>query len=279
MNQNLVSTEWLAQHLHDSNLRIIDIRGHVLPASDPLPHYHAHHEDYVNSHIEGAVFVDWTKDIVKAGSPSQDIAEPDVYAALMSELGIDEHVFVVAYDAADSMFAARMWWTLNYYGHSQVAVLDGGWKKWTTENRLVTADIPSIQPRTFVPKINPTLRQTADDILARSTQIPLVDVRTVAEFNGQASRAKRKGHIPGALNLPRQALVNPDGTMPSSEALRVKFLDAGIKLDAPEIITYCNGGVSASYVLLALKEAGYDKGSLYDGSWKDWGNDESKPIE
>jgi thiosulfate/3-mercaptopyruvate sulfurtransferase len=279
MNQNLVSTEWLAQHLHDSHLRIIDIRGHVLPASDPLPHYHAHHEDYATSHIEGAVFVDWTKDIVKVGSPSQDIAEPEAYANFISKIGIDEHVFVVAYDDADSMFAARMWWTLNYYGHSQVAVLDGGWKKWTAENRPITAEIPSIQPRTFIPKINATLRQTADDILARSTQIPLVDVRTVAEFNGQASRAKRKGHIPGALNLPRQALVNPDGTMPSAEALRVKFLDVGIKLDAPEIITYCNGGVSASYVLLALKEAGYDKGSVYDGSWKDWGNDESKPIE
>jgi thiosulfate/3-mercaptopyruvate sulfurtransferase len=106
-----------------------------------------------------------------------------------------------------------------------------------------------------------------------------VDVRTPEEFAGKSSRAKRKGHIPGAANLPRTDLVGPDGTMLPAEALRQKFAQAGVDESAPEAIIYCNGGVSASYGLLAMKVAGLPNGTVYDGSWKDWGNDESKPIE
>lgn len=276
---SLVSTAWLAEHLQDANLRIVDIRGRVIPADQPLPHYFAHREQYNESHIPGAVFVDWTKDIVDPASKSQDIAHPAEFAALMGQLGIDESTVVVAYDDAGGMFAARLWWALNYYGHANVAVLDGSWQKWLSEGHPVSTDSPTIAPKTFTPRIQESWRKTAADIESRAEDVQLMDVRTPEEFAGKSSRASRKGHIPGALNLPRGVLIAPDNTLLPPDQLRLKFETAGIQLDAPEIIVYCNGGVSASYGLLALQKAGAQNATVYDGSWKDWGNDPSKPIE
>jgi thiosulfate/3-mercaptopyruvate sulfurtransferase len=279
--QSLVSTDWLAQHLHDPNMRIVDIRGHVLPASNPLPHYFNHRSDYEQSHIPGAVFIDWVHEITDPDDPRHaHVAKPERYAAVMSRHGIGPDTFVVAYDDADGMFAARLWWTLNYYGHTQVAVLDGGWNKWVAENRPVTADLPQVEPAIFTPKPNPTIYRSGDQVLAAlHTNTRLVDVRSKEEFAGKASRAKRSGHIPGAINQPRNTLVNPDGTMLSPEELRRKFASLEIEISTPEVIVYCNGGVSASYGLLALQRAGITNAAVYDGSWKDWGNDEGKPIE
>lgn len=280
-DQLLVTTDWLAQHLSDQNLRIVDIRGHVLPANQPLPHYFNHHDDYLKNHIPGAVFVDWVHEITDPADPRHaQIAKPERYAAVMSKIGIDDKTFVVAYDDASGMFAARLWWSLNYYGHTQVAVLDGGWQKWLAEGRPTTADIPEIAPASFTARPNPAIYRDAAQVektIGSSTA--LLDVRTPAEFNGTASRAKRKGHIPGAVNRSRQDLVQPDGTMLSPEQLRVKFAENGITASTQEVIVYCNGGVSASYGLLALKVAGFEQGAVYDGSWKDWGNNDDMPIE
>jgi len=277
----LVSTQWLQDHLNDPNLRIVDIRGHVLPASQPTPHYFNHQAEYEVSHVHGAVFIDWVKEITDPADPRHaQIAKPERYTEVMSRNGIDKDTFVVAYDDASGMFAARLWWSLNYYGHPQVAVLDGGWNKWIAENRPVTSDVPSIRPKKFVPQPNPSLYRNADDVMAKlGTATKLMDVRTPEEFRGEYARASRTGHIPGAVNQPRTALVNPDGTMLSPDQLRVKLGSVGINANTPEVIVYCNGGVSASYGLLALQVAGFNNGTVYDGSWKDWGNDESKPLE
>lgn len=279
--QLLVSTDWLEAHLHDPNMRIVDIRGHVRPASDPLPHYFNHYDDYLKSHIPGAVFVDWVQEITDPGDPRHaQIAKPERYAAVMSRIGVDADTLVVAYDDAAGMFAARLWWSLNYYGHTRVVVLDGGWNKWITEGRSTTAKIPIVTPTTFIPRPNPAVYRSADDVLAAlNTSTKLLDVRTPAEFAGQASRAKRAGHIPGAINQSRNTLVAEDGTMLPPEQLRARFASIGIDANTPEVIVYCNGGVSASYGLLALKQAGIETGAVYDGSWKDWGNNEDLPIE
>jgi thiosulfate/3-mercaptopyruvate sulfurtransferase len=279
--QYLVSTAWLAEHLSDPNLRIVDIRGHVRPASEPLPHYFNHREDYLKSHIPGAVFIDWVHEITDPDDPRHaKIAKPERFAAAMSQHGIGPDTFVVAYDDASSMFSARLWWALNYYGHPQVAVLDGGWNKWIAENRPVTPDETCVQTANFVATPNPAWIRTGDQVLDRlHTNTRLLDVRSPEEYTGKWSRGPRYGHIPGAINRPRTDLVAPDGTLLPPEALRKKLAEVGIDESAPEVITYCNGGVSASFGLLAMKVAGLDNGAMYDGSWKDWSNDSSKPIE
>ncbi|NWF68826.1 MAG: sulfurtransferase [Chloroflexi bacterium] len=277
MNSPLVSTEWLAAHLHE--VRVIDIRGHVVAASEPLPHYFNHHADYLVSHIPGALFVDWVHEITDPADPRHAlIAQPERYAAAMSRLGIGQDTFVVTYDDANSMFAARLWWSLLYYGHEKVAVLDGGWHKWTREGRPVSTEIPTIAPAAFVPRVNAALRVNADQVAALSAESRLIDVRTVEEFTGKSSRARRKGHIPGARSLPRMELVAQDGTLPTPERLRAQFGAVGVDEGTENTVFYCNAGVSASYGLLALRVAGFD-GAVYDGSWKDWGNDETRPVE
>lgn len=282
MTENLiVSTEWLQEHLNDPNLRIVDIRGHVLPASQPTPHYFNHEDDYKKAHIPGAVFIDWVKEITDPADPRHaQIAPPERFAAAMIRHGIGENTLVVAYDDAAGMFAARLWWALNYYGHTNVVVLDGGWQKWTAENRPTTAEIPTVNAAAFRPKPNATVYRSSEQVFSKlEGSQQLIDVRTPEEFAGKSSRAQRAGHIPTALNLPRTLLIHGDGTLLSAETLRRRFASVGInENNAQDVVFYCNGGVSASFGLLALRAAGFETGSVYDGSWKDWGNDESKPI-
>jgi thiosulfate/3-mercaptopyruvate sulfurtransferase len=277
----LVSTEWLTNHLNDANLRVVDIRGHVIPATEPPPHYFNHYADYVQSHIPGAVFVDWVHEITDPADPRHArIANPERFAAAMSRHGVTPGTLVVAYDDAEGMFAARLWWALNYYGHTRVAVLDGGWKKWTAESRPITAQAPDIQPSQFVARPNPVIFRDGNQVASKLyTAARLVDLRSPQEFAGESSRASRKGHIPGAINVPRSALFAPDGTMLPPDDLRKKFTAAGVDDSTPEIITYCNAGVSASFGMLALRVAGLENVAMYDGSWKDWGNDEARAIE
>ena len=280
MNSPLVSTSWLADHLQDDNLRIIDIRGKVLPASQPSPHYFSHYQDYIVSHIPNAVFVDWMMDIVEPDSPSNDVASPERFSTLMGSLGIDSETTVVVYDDADSMFAARLWWALGYYGHQRVYVLDGGWNKWVAENLPTDNVVPQPQQKTFIPNVNANLRATANDILAKleSSEMQLIDVRSTKEFAGEASRAELRGHIPSAINLPRKTMVADNATLLPKEDLVSHFANLGVSLNAPETVIYCNSGVSASYGMIALLKAGAKNVRVYDGSWKEWGNDTTKPI-
>lgn len=276
MHDLIVSTGWLAEHLHDENLRIIDIRGHVLPASQPPPHYFSHHDDYLESHIPNAIFVDWTTDIVEPNSPTYDVANPDRYANLMSRLGIGDDTQVIVYDDANGMFAARFWWTMQYYGHQAVAVLDGGWQDWLAHDYPITNIIPDITPSKFMPKINSELIASRQQIEAGVSH--LLDVRSPAEFSGTASRAKRKGHIPHAENASRKLFFSDTGKLKSVDMLQEIFAERGITQSSDDVVIYCNSGVSASYGLLALRVAGVDTGRVYDSSWKEWGNADDTDI-
>jgi thiosulfate/3-mercaptopyruvate sulfurtransferase len=278
MDALFVSTQWLDNHLDSNHLRIVDIRGHVLPASEPPPHYYSHGDDYNEAHIPGAVFIDWTEDIVEPGSPSYDIASPLHYAALMSRLGIGNDMFVVAYDDANGMFASRFWWTMKYYGHDPIAVLAGGWNAWTAEGRPVTNKIPDITPAEFTPAPQPDLLATGESIADRLQSSVLIDVRSPDQYTGKTSRVERKGRIPGALNVPIATLLDDNGNLKSPDELKAIFNEAGVSPDAENVVIYCNAGVSASLGLMALETVGI-RGRLYDGSWRDWATDASKPVE
>jgi thiosulfate/3-mercaptopyruvate sulfurtransferase len=277
----LVTTQWLHDHLNDPNVRIVDIRGHVISASEPPPHYFNHHADYAQAHIPGAVFVDWVHEITDPGDPRHaQIAQPQRYAEVMRRNGIGPDTLVVAYDDASGMFAARLWWSLKYYGHDKVVVLDGGWPKWVAEGRPTSAEVPQYPPSQFEARPNRALYRSGDQVQAAlNSDTILMDVRTPEEFAGKSARAARKGHIPGAVNQPRTNLVAADGTLLPPDVLRERLGAVGISADTPEVVVYCNGGVSASYGLLALHAAGITQAAVYDGSWKDWGNNPNRPIE
>lgn len=283
----LVKTDWLAAHLNDADVRVVDIRGHVLPATEPLPHYFNHYDDYAKCHIRGAAFIDWVKEITDPADPRHaKIATPERYRAAMRRIGINDDTLVIAYDDASGMFAARLWWSLRYFGHERTAILHGGWQKWSAEGRPVSTETPAFAPGNFTARANRVIFRDAEQVERGMTarQI-LIDVRSPAEFRGEASRAPRFGHIPGAINVPRTDLLGADGELLPDDVLRAKFAALGIGVstsvntEPADVVFYCNGGVSASFGLLAMNAAGIDGGAVYDGSWKDWGNDPDKPVE
>lgn len=279
MKSPLVTTDWLEQHMRDRDIRIVELRGKVLPPTEPPPHYFTDRAGYEAGHIPNAVFIDWQVDIVEPGSPSNDVASPDRFAALMGELGISNDTRVVIYDNAASMFACRLRWCLRYYGHKDVFILDGGWEKWRAENRPINAEIPRPKKAEFIPRVNAGLKATEADIVAGldSGAMQLIDVRSPAEYSGAASRARHGGHIPTAISLPRKKMVADDLTVLPPDALRTCFAENGVALDAGDTVIYCNSGVSASFGMLALELAGAGNLRLYDGSWKEWGNNPMTP--
>ncbi|MEI7768480.1 MAG: sulfurtransferase [Chloroflexales bacterium] len=280
----LVSAAWLAEHLDDPQVRVVDIRGKVLPPTDPKPHYFARPEDYAAGHIPGAAYIDWTRDIVDLDDPvPAQVAPAAKIAALFGGLGIGDDTVVVAYDDWFSMYAGRLLWVLRYYGHEGARILNGGLLQWQAEGRPLSAEASSFAPASFTPRPQPALRRTADQILAGlGTDRLLIDARSDKEFRGEESRAARGGHIPGAVNVFYQGLVSgPNQTYASPEELRARFAAAGIDLGGVadrEVVAYCNGGVSATPAALALEIATGRRVALYDGSWNEWGNDEAKPI-
>jgi thiosulfate/3-mercaptopyruvate sulfurtransferase len=280
----LVSTDWLAKNIGKSGLTVVDIRGKVLPPGSK-PRYLPKRAEYDASHVPGAVFVDWTRDIVDpSSSVLAQIAEPDAFATKMGELGIGDETLVVAYDDHDHIFAGRLAWALRYYGHDAVRILDGGWSRWVAEGLPTSPDLPHRAPARLTPRPRPELRRTADDV-ARAlgkSDVLLVDARAPDQYEGAASAARRAGHIPGARNVHYARLV--DGQtgrfLPNDELSRV-FADAGIDVAKlpPEIVVYCNGGISCTVPLVAFQMLGRNDVAVYDGSWNEWGNDDQRPIK
>ncbi len=280
-----VSTEWLAAHLGDPGVRVVDVRGKVLPPGSK-PRYLAKRVDYDASRIPRAVFVDWTRDIVDDGDPvPMQVAQPGPFAAKMAELGIGDETLVVAYDDYDHIFAGRLAWALRYYGHDAVLILDGGWSRWSAEGRPSEKGTPppAPPPQVFTARPRPALRRTAREVerVLGGADVILIDARPPEQYAGEVTAAARAGHIPGALNVPYARLVD-GGTgrfLPAAELARV-FREGGVDVAAlpREIIVYCNGGVSCTVPLNALRMLGRDDVAVYDGSWNEWGADASLPI-
>lgn len=286
-DQFLVETSWLAEHLNDPQIRVVDMRGYVRTVErDGVQdaEYVGAREEYERGHIPGAIYIDWSRDIVDPDdSVEAQVAPPVRFAQLMERLGIGDQHLIVAYDAHPaSQFATRLWWALKYYGHDRVVVLNGGLPKWQRENRPLVDTIPTYPPATFTPRVQPLLRATAQDILAMLGQsgVTLVDARERGQYTGEIVRGhSRRGHIPGALNIPREELVDPaTGTFRSNDELSQVFSSAGVT-PQEHVVAYCNGGVAATTVLFSLAMLGYPKLTNYDGSWNEWGKRQDLPTE
>jgi thiosulfate/3-mercaptopyruvate sulfurtransferase len=277
-SQFLVETAWLEEHLHDSEVRIVDMRGYVRTISkdgEQVAVYEGAPAEYEQEHIPGAVYVDWTQDIVDHNDPVEaQIASPERFAEAMQRVGIGDHDLVVAYDTHPaSQFATRLWWALTYYGHTRVVVLNGGLSKWKREGGpLEHGRLAPPAPAIFTPQRQSQLRATAEEVLSLIGQqhVTLVDARDSGQYNGTIVRGDgRAGHIPGALSLPREELIDPsDGTFRSTEELQRIFSAAHVAQDK-HVVAYCNGGVAATSVLFSLAMLGYPQLTNYDGSWNE----------
>jgi thiosulfate/3-mercaptopyruvate sulfurtransferase len=277
-----VSPEWLEANLRSPGIRVVDVRGKVLPPGN-TPRYRPDREAYDRSHVPGAVFVDWTRDIVDLTDPVPvQVAGPFEFAAKMGELGIGDDTTVIAYDDYRHAFAGRLAWALRYHGHDAVAVLDGGWARWTAEGRPASAEIPRPGQATFTARSRPALRRTAREVEAAlgDEGVLLIDARPAEQYAGAVSAAARAGHIPGARNVPYPTLLDASGRFLPPDELARAFLGAGVDVThlPREVVVYCNGGVTCTVPLAALKMLGRDDVAVYDGSWNEWGNDDRLPL-
>ncbi|MFU1478772.1 3-mercaptopyruvate sulfurtransferase [Roseovarius sp. C7] len=265
----LVSTGWLADHLKDPDVRVLDGTWHM-PATgrDAKAEFEARH-------IPNARFFD-IDDVSDHRSDLPHMVPPvEKFMSRVRALGVGDGHKIVVYDAQGLFSAARVWWLFRLMGHDQIAVLDGGLPKWLYENRPTEDTPPVIRDRHMTVRRRPEMLRDVTQV-AQASKLgdhTILDARSAARFRGDAPEPReglRAGHIPGARNTPYTDFLNADGTMKSPEALRAVFDAAGADLSKP-VITTCGSGVTAAVINLALARIGKTDHALYDGSWTEWG--------
>jgi len=272
----LVSTNWLAAHLRDPDLRVLDASWYMPDTGRDA------RAEYDAAHIPGARFFD-IDEISDARSDLPHMAPPpEKFMSRMRAIGVGDGHQVVIYDGTGIFSAPRVWWLFRLMGHRDVAVLDGGFPKWRAEDRPIEDMPPVIKDRHLTARFqNHLVRDVTQVSRASKLNAPqIVDARAAVRFRGEAPEPRegiRPGHIPGARNLPYDHLLNPDQTMKSPAEIRTAFEGAGIDLAQP-IITSCGSGITAAVLALGLERLGHDSWSLYDGSWTEWGASPMVPV-
>lgn len=273
----LVDTEWLAVHLGDPKLRILD-GSHHLPTTGRNAR-----AEYEKAHIPGARFFD----IDAIADPDTDLPHmlpsAEKFAADVGRLGIGNDDKVVVYDTVGTTGAARVWWTFRAFGHRDVAILDGGLPKWLAEGRPVTDEAPQPTPQTYRATLHPELVRDLEQVRRNIDEgrEQILDARSAGRFQGTEPEPRvglRGGHIPGSFNLPFPLLFNQDRTFRSADELRRAFEGAGVDLGRP-IVTTCGSGVTAAVLAFGLYLIGRTDVAVYDGSWSEWGGRADVPVE
>jgi len=271
--QVLVTTDWAAEHLNDDGVRFIEVDVDT--------------EAYESGHLQGAVGWNWKKQL--QDQVQRDIASKEDFQELLRNSGISNNSTIVLYGDNNNWFAAWAYWLLKYYGHEDIRILDGGRKKWESENRELTEEVPEYEPGDYtIEKVNERFRAYRSDIseMLGDESFGMVDVRSPEEFHGEIlapegvkELSQRAGHIPGASNIPWSKAVNEDGTFKAKDELKKLYEQEGITPDK-EIVAYCRIGERSAHSWFVLNELlDFPAVRNYDGSWTEWGNLINAPIE
>ncbi len=273
-NDVLVETDWVAEHLDDDSIRIVEV--------DENPAL------YAEAHIPGAIGFDWRLDL--QDQVKRDFLDPEAFGELMGSRGISNDHTVVLYGDRNNWFAAYTYWYFRYYGHDKVKLINGPREKWIAEDRETVTEVPDYGAVTFTARPgDESIRAKRDEVAgALGAPTSLVDVRSPQEFSGELiamagyeqEGAQRAGHIPGAASVPWAQAVNEDGTFRSAAELRDLYTSKGVIADSNPIIAYCRIGERSAHTWFVLHELlGEGDVKNYDGSWTEWGNLVSVPIE
>lgn len=273
----LVTTNWVAEHLDDKGVIILD-GSHHLPTTGRNSA-----SEYAERHISGARFFDIDGISDQNSDLPHMLPSADEFASKVGALGIGDDLHVVIYDTIGTTGAARVWWTFRAMGHAKVSVMDGGLPKWMEEGRQVVSELPNITAKQKSAKLNSSLVRSLKQMLDNidSGQEVVVDARSAGRFNATEPEPRagmRGGHIPGSRNVPFPDVLNKDRTFKSGREVLAAFELAGVDLTQP-MVTTCGSGVTASTLALALFNAGKEDVAVYDGSWSEWGSLQDTPID
>ena len=270
----LASTDWLADELGRSDVRILDVRWRPDGSARDV---------WAAGHVLGAVHVDWREDLT---APSEDgdtllLAGPEQVARTLSVAGVGDGTTVVVYDDSVSLFAARAWWSLRVYGLESVRILDGGYPAWIEEGRPTSSATAPPPPAHFTPRAQSRMRLTTSDVraLLSSPDVTLLDARAPAEYRGHEGNTKRLGHIPGAVNVPVGAMTRAGSQhFKVGDELREILFRSNVARGR-RMVCYDGSGVAAAKLAFALTLLGHDDVAVYDGGWAEWGNRLDLPVD